>query len=299
MLTNAAFLDLMFANRAHGAAPWVSAFTSAPGDATRGEWAGWAAHKTRDVPPGDRNTYVVVSTFNAGQDRRYRRRKANFAAMHCVMIDDIGTKIAERSIALPATVRVETSPGNCQDWLRLDPPITDRALAERLVDQMIAGGLTSDGRDSGMKGVTRYGRLPEGVNTKPRASGPWRHRVLEVRADHAYTVQEIADAYELDLTPPPPARYVGTGDPSMAVSLLDKLRAVGLYQGPLSEGWHAVTCPWIHEHTNGIDTGTAYREPCEDNGWRGAFRCHHGHCDGRRLRELREFFAILGSEVQA
>jgi hypothetical protein len=298
-MTNAEFVALMFAGRPPDALPWVTAFTSPPGDAVRGEWAGWPVRRTRDVPRGDRNTYVTVSTFHAGPDGRYRRRKDAFAAMHCLMVDDIGTKIAERNIALPATVRIETSSGNCQDWLRLDPPIADRALAERLVGGMIASGLTVDGRDPGMCGVTRYGRLPEGMNTKPRPSGPWRHRVLEVRADIAYSAGEVAEAYEIDLAPPPQARYIGTGDPDKAVSLLDKLRAVGLYRGPLGDGWHAVTCPWIHEHTNAIGTGTAYREPCEDNGWRGAFRCHHGHCDARRLRQLRAFFRILESGAKA
>ena len=292
-MTNAQFLNLFFGDMATGAAPWVTAFTSAPGDASRGEWAGWPVLRPYNVPPPGRNTYITVSSFLRGEDGRYRRRKALFSAMHAVMIDDVGTKVAESAIALPATVRVETSPGNCQDWLRLDPPITDRALAERLVERMVAAGLTANGKDPGMKGVTRYGRLPEGMNTKPRPTGAWRHRVLEVRADHAYTVDEIAEAYELDLTPPPPERFGPAGHASGAETLLDKLRAVGLYQGSLDDGWHAITCPWLHEHTACADTGTAYREPRESNGWHGAFRCHHGHCDDRRLRHLREFFAIL------
>lgn len=298
-MTNIQFINMMFDNRAPSALPWVTGFTSAPGDASRGEWAGWPARNARDVPAGSMNTYATVSTFLRGEDGRYRRRKALFAAMHAIMVDDVGTKIAESAIVLPATVRIETSPGNYQDWLRLDPPIADRALAERLVDRMIAAGLTASGRDPGMKGVTRYGRLPDGVNTKPRSTGPWRHRVIEVRADHAYTVDEIAEAYALDLTPPPPARFGPVGDPAGAETLLEKLRAVGLYQGPLDEGWHAITCPWVHEHTAGVDTGTAYREPHETNGWHGAFRCHHGHCDERRLRHLREFFAHLEMEMRA
>jgi hypothetical protein len=302
-MTNAKFIDLLFSNREPSAAPWVTSFTSAPADATRGEWAGWAVLRPHNVPRIDKrlaNTYVVVSTFRPGPDGRYRRRKTHFVGMHAVMIDDIGTKIEESAIALPATVRIETSPANHQDWLKLDPPITDMALAERLVDRMIAAGLTASGKDPGMRGVTRYGRLPQGVNTKPRATGPWLHRVIEVREDHAYTAEEIAEAYALDLSPPPPRRQHGViGDPSGAETLIGKLQAVGLYQGPLSDGWHAITCPWVHQHTNAIDTGTAYREPAEVNGWHGAFRCHHGHCDDRRVRHLREFFAHLAQEVRA
>ena len=298
-MNNVDFMKLMFANAPAGALPRVTAFASAPGDASRLDWAGWPVRSARDIPAGDRNTYVVVSAFNVAPDGRYRRRKAQFAAMHCVMVDDIGVKVAESAIVLPATVRVETSPGNCQDWLRLDPPVTDRELAERLVDRMIGAGLTADGSDPGMKGVTRYGRLPQGINNKPRPSGPWRHLVQEVRADISYTVEEIAEAYELDLTPPPRRPHGVIGDPSGAETLLGKLQAVGLYQGPLSDGWHAITCPWVHQHTNAIDTGTAYREPAEANGWHGAFRCHHGHCDDRRVRHLREFFAHLAQEIRA
>lgn len=296
-MTNAEFVRLMFANAPSGARPWVTAFRSAPGEASRGEWCGWSVGRTRDVPSAG-NTYVTVSTFGATEGR-YRRRKTQFAAMHAVMVDDVGTKIPEASIALPFTVLIETSPGNCQGWMRLDPPITDRALGERLVDSMIAAGLTSDGRDSGMKGVTRYGRLPEGTNTKPRSTGPWLHRVLEVRANLSYTVDEIAEAYELDLTAPAP-RTPRTEPVGELPDVLGRLHAIGMYQAPIGEGWHAITCPWVHEHTNGVTTGTAYREPAPENNHVGAFKCHHGHCERRGIGMLFRFLdrvAAMGGQA--
>lgn len=299
-MTNAEFLDLLFANRASNAVPWVTAFESPPGDASRGEWAGWPAlpGRFRSVPRRG-NTYVVVSSFVPDENNRYPRRKAQFSAMHAVMVDDIGAKIAESAIALPFTVLIETSPGNCQGWMRLDPPITDRALGERLVDAMIEAGLTCDGRDSGMKGVTRYGRLPEGTNTKPRPTGPWLHRVLEVRAGLSYSVDEIAEAYELDLTPPP-ARAPRTEPVGPLPDVLGKLHALGLYQAPLGDGWHAITCPWSHEHTGGVTTGTAYREPAPENDMVGGFRCHHGHCEGRGIGLLFRFLErVAALQVQA
>jgi hypothetical protein len=300
-MTNDQFIDLLFSNCEPGAAPWVTAFTSAPGDASRGEWAGWAVQRPHNIPRIDRrlaNTYCTVSTYRPGPDGRYRRRKANFAAMHAVMIDDIGTKIEESAIALPATVRIETSPGNCQDWLKLDPPITDMALAERLVDRMIAAGLTASGEDPGMKGVTRYGRLPQGVNTKPRPTGPWLHRVVEVREDHAYTADEIAEAYELDTSPPPPPRKVVVADPSRLPDALAWLQALGLYKAPMADGWHDITCPWVDEHTGQIDSGTAYRDPAPENHGFGAFKCHHGHCEHRRVGSLFRFIDAVATEVQ-
>ena len=56
-----------------------------------------------DVPTDPRlNTYIVVSSF-LPVDGRYRRRKTQFSAMHLVMVDDIGPKVAESAIALPFT----------------------------------------------------------------------------------------------------------------------------------------------------------------------------------------------------
>lgn len=288
-MTNDQFIRLMFVNRPDGALPWVTSFTSAPGDPPREKWAGRPVRRLRDVPTAG-NTYVAVSSFVASEGR-YRRSKGNFAAMHAVMVDDIGTKVAERSIALPFTVLVETSPGNCQGWMRLDPPVTNCAIAERLVNRMVAAGLAADGRDPGMKGVTRYGRLPEGVNTKPRDTGPWLHRVLEVRAHLSYTADEIAEAYELDMTPEPPRPMRPPPDGPLP-DVLGQLHALGLYQNPLGDGWHAITCPWVHEHSGGVTSGTAYREPAPENGMRGAFKCHHGHCeDQRHLGQLFRFLA--------
>lgn len=285
----------MFAKLPAGALPWVTGFSSPPADASRGEWAGWPVQRLSGVPRAG-NTYVAVSSFVASEGR-YRRRKANFAAMHTVMIDDVGTKVPERSIALPFTVLVETSPGNCQGWLNLDPPIADRELAERLVERMVAAGLAAGGRDPGMKGVTRYGRLPEGTNNKPRASGPWLHRVVEVREHLTYTVNEIAEAYGLDLAPPPPRPMRPPPDGPLP-DVLGWLHAIGMYQSPLGDGWHAITCPWVHEHTNGVTTGTAYREPAPENNMVGAFKCHHGHCEGRNVGHLFRFLEALAGEVR-
>ena len=39
------------------------------------------------------------------------------------------------------------------------------------------------------------------------------------------------------------------------------LRNRGLYKVPLGEGKHDITCPWVQEHTNQADGGTAYFEP--------------------------------------
>ena len=63
------------------------------------------------------------------------------------------------------------------------------------------------------------------------------------------------------------------------------LRNRGLYKAPLGEGKHDITCPWVQEHTGQVDGGTAYFEP--DELWPiGGFKCQHGHCADRHIRDL-------------
>ena len=34
-----------------------------------------------------------------------------------------------------------------------------------------------------------------------------------------------------------------------------------MYKQPLGDGKHDITCSWVDEHTNAVDSGTAYFEP--------------------------------------
>ena len=52
-----------------------------------------------------------------------------------------------------------------------------------------------------------------------------------------------------------------------------------------------MTCPWVREHTGEVDGGTAYFEP--DDQWPiGGFKCFHGHCADRHIRDLLCFLDI-------
>ena len=64
-----------------------------------------------------------------------------------------------------------------------------------------------------------------------------------------------------------------------------------LYRRPLGDGKHDITCPWVVEHTGRAAGGTAYFEP--DDSWPiGGFKCLHGHCADRHIRELLEFVDV-------
>ena len=68
----------------------------------------------------------------------------------------------------------------------------------------------------------------------------------------------------------------------------------GFYKAPLGEGKHDITCPWVKEHTKQADGGTAYFEP--DELWPiGGFRCLHGHCADRHVRDLLRVLDIEAS----
>ncbi len=74
-------------------------------------------------------------------------------------------------------------------------------------------------------------------------------------------------------------------------SVLVALRDRGLYKAPLGDGKHDITCPWVTEHTGAVDGGTAYFEP-DDNWPIGGFKCLHGHCAERHVRDLLRFVDI-------
>ena len=73
--------------------------------------------------------------------------------------------------------------------------------------------------------------------------------------------------------------------------VLAALRERGLYKAPLGDGKHDITCPWVQEHTGELDGGTAYFEP-DDNWPIGGFKCQHGHCADRHIRDLLRFLDV-------
>ena len=75
------------------------------------------------------------------------------------------------------------------------------------------------------------------------------------------------------------------------------LKAQGLYKTPLGSGKHDVTCPWVHEHTDELDTGAAYFEPDELYPV-GGFCCQHSHRDRYHIRALLEFLGVRNAEAR-
>lgn len=298
IITNLDFIAAAFAGVDANEVPWVTGFK---GDVAKQEHRVWFGSPAIPLPRfihDTGNNYVSISTFGAGEDGRPRRRLDCWSGMWLVLLDDIGTKINKQAaLRLPPSCLVETSPGNFQAWLFLNAPLRDADKAEALINGLIASGAS----DPGAGNLTRYGRLPVGQNGKPKyhdAHGSeWVQRVHEWQPERRYTVEQIAEAYSLDLTPKPkhrakPTRTAPTHD---ADGYLDLLDWADLYIGPVRAraGAHHIVCPWHTGHTGQDTTGTAYFEPDESNDMRGGFKCQHGHCTGRTINDLDHFMRGL------
>lgn len=84
------------------------------------------------------------------------------------------------------------------------------------------------------------------------------------------------------------SRPLGSGDYS-TLDAVSWFSAHGLYKRHIGSGKHAVTCPWVGEHStkdhaNGSDTVIWERG---NSGWP-SFNCSHAHCEGRTLRDVLE-----------
>lgn len=304
--TNESFICSAFVGVSRNETPWVAGFPGDPLDIERSLWGGRSALPLPRFIRPDYNNYVAVSSFKRGDDGMFHRRKGNFSRMHLVMIDDVGTKVPHDKVVLQPSALVETSPGNFQAWYFLFPPEPDRDRAERLINGMIASGLTADATDPGMKGVTRYGRLPVGINGKAKyvkAQGhPFVQRVASWAPHLRYSIDDIAHAYGVDLSVPAvkPRSSKRRMNTRASTNMADdgyvsQLQMAGLYVDLLASlpGAHQIVCPWVHEHTDEDPSGTVYFEPSDQNDWRGGFKCHHGHCQARTVVDLSFFLNRL------
>jgi hypothetical protein len=148
-----------------------------------------------------------------------------------------------------------------------------------------------------MSGVTRVGRLPGHRNCKPRNRG-WICALRALDPERRFTIEALVDGFGLQL--------LGRREPRARLiteEALERNAQFGVVYRWLRErrmlkrdhpdmsGWTEMRCPWRDEHTGGVDSGAAIREPAVENEYHGAFRCHHGHCVDRGWAELTEWMA--------
>jgi hypothetical protein len=314
-ITNAEFIAAIFLHLSEGAFVAVS---SKSGDPSIGGWPASRADLAANSLSAANNNYVGCSSFYPGDDGSFKARKAQFAGCHFLMLDDIGTKVPLDRLDGFGSWLIETSPGNHQGGIILAEPLTDGAVAVRLLNAVIDAGLC----DAGAAGpLSRWARLPVAINGKPKYAGeagaPFQCRLLEWRPDNRYTPQEVVDRLQLELAPA--GRPKRTAKPSASSDgaspgsgndaddvltpkaaenpVVAALKARGLYKTPLGSGKHDMTCPWGHEHTDAMDTGAAYFEPDELYPV-GGFCCQHSHRDKYHIRTLLEFLGVRNAEAR-
>lgn len=283
-LSNEEFLKGIFGDqweRAH-----VTSFKEDPYDldalGLRHYWGGAAAKTQLQYCLDNRNTYYVISLFELSEDGKARRRKDLHEATYVITIDDVYDKVPAENLAnLPGpSYKLETSENNEQWGYILETPETNQARVDALLNGLVAAGIADDMKDPGMKGVTRYVRLPVGSNTKKKYGVPFKCKLISWQPDKRYRLEDLARPFGIDVTnvSSVSSKY-GSGLNETDDPIIPLLHQAGIFKGKIKPHTYDVECPWVHEHTGAADSGAAYLSPF-------GFRCHHGHCDTRNFGDL-------------
>ena len=313
MPTNAEFLAVVFADLPKGARPIVTAKAGDPG------LGGWLPHDANDVESVctvGLNTYFNCASVYPTASGELRAKKNDAAVFHALVLDDVGTKVDRALLgSIKPTWELETSPGNFQIGFVLSTPETDADAvveAQRLIAE---AGLC----DTGALGMTRWARLPNGSNGKPKNLGPdrqpFRCRQKVWNPDVSYELNELVSklvpdgssrstqkvsAHLSHATSQISETYGISGEVFFPAKdenpVVTALKEAGQYKRESAPCIHDITCPWIDEHT-GPDNGAAYFEPSSRYPL-GGFKCHHSHGDQYKLKHLLDHLGLSRKDVR-
>ena len=293
-IDNISFLNEIYRGRADDARGMYVSSAGNPNDTSSFSWAA-QPFSTETIINKNNNNYFSLSSYTPNENGEFKRQKKHFSALHVIVLDDVGTKVALDEITLEPSYKIETSQNNFQYGYILKDSITDRKIADQLMKAIIDKGLS----DSGAGGPTaRLARLPVAINGKHDPS--FECRLTHWNKELKYIIEDLVSGFSLDLTKAGKKRkqsknfngdevlYIPKADENPVISALHQK---GLYKECLGDGKHDITCPWVKEHTDEIDSGGAYFEP-SDLSPIGGFKCHHGHCSDRNIRNLLEYLGI-------
>lgn len=184
-ISNAEFLKSLFPALEAGEYGWACSFAQHP---DYGKWAGFAVtdfSAVKDYRHG--NGYYSVAILKNEADKPRKRQKACFSRLPVVVADDFTGDA-------PCTYRLQTSAGKCQVCWKLDVPITDVGIAERLHKALAVMKLMP--ADASGNNVVRYVRLPVQINTKyqPNFAGELTH----FEPEQIFTLKEVCDILGID-----------------------------------------------------------------------------------------------------
>tara|TARA_R110000764_G_scaffold1490_1_gene5915 strand:+ start:2511 stop:4889 length:2379 start_codon:yes stop_codon:yes gene_type:complete len=284
-VTNKEFLTTLFGDewdRAH-----ITSFPDDPNDITIDRraicWAGGLAKSELASMGKADNQYFTISLFNFDEKKgKARRAKDLFDACFVIVADDVREKLPVEMVEkLPLpTYKMHSSSGSEQWGWVLSEPCESRDMVDNLLDGLVAKGLAPTGRDPGMKGVTRYVRLPEGVNSKSSRlvdGAPFQCYISEWNPLLNYPIESLAAVFDIDLSAGRHNMVVDAADESSPLVLGHPLWPHLTVTGYGDDGWVRVDCPNADKHSSADASGGAFRI-AEDG--HVEYQCHHGACNG-------------------
>lgn len=302
--SNTAFLAVIFSDLPADARPVV---TGKMGDPQNGGWLPHDGTDAESVCSPSLNNYFNCASLRPSSDGSLAAKKDYAAAYHALVLDDVGTKVSRELLPdITPTWELETSPGNFQIGFKLSPPLEKPADVEALQQQIAAAGLT----DKGALGMVRWARLPNGVNGKSAHCSdgkPFPCRLHRWEPAASYSTEDLKNA--LGVQPQPRADKPQMARPAIVDRLpsstsgqvyfpqspenpvVTAFKDRGLYKRAIGPGRHEVTCPWVQEHTDELDTGAAYFEP-DGHYLNGGFCCQHSHKDEYHISQVLDHFSL-------
>lgn len=268
----------------------------------------------KPIRQGD-NCYVCISSSKrtpnprTGVDR-YWRGEASFGHGLALMVDDIGTGAGSKGdllldqfeAVLPPTAVVETSPNNYQLWYFLDAPEPNLKRFKAFLLGFVSTVLDKGG-DSTIRDVSRYGRMPAGINNKRGKDNqfkyaengqPFRVRLVKAEYERRYSMDRIAAAFGFPIIVPV-ERSLSEEERAaldhekrfdlrwlkVAVDILSKTKMGEGSSGEVSQnmsGKYRIRCPWGEEHSNGDPYGAYFRGAIPGADYEFVFGCGHDTC---------------------
>lgn len=295
--------------------------------------AGWwpAPHRDGKNIKTEDNCYVCISSSKKTPnpktgELRYWRGDESFGHGLALMVDDIGTGRGSKGLLhldqftarLEPTAVVETSPGNHQLWYFLDAPEPSRKRFKAFLVGFVSTVLVDKGGDGTIRDISRYGRMPAGINNKrdkenelkyaDERGKPFRVGLAgEPRYDRRYSMDAIASAFgfriddflpaEVKLTP----EQIANRDVDMEYDVIWREYAIHILSaakqgegsgGDVSQnmsGKYRIRCPWGDEHTNGDSYGAYFRGPIPGAEYEHVFGCGHDTCRKEKKRTWSPF----------
>lgn len=198
-VTNAEFVSAIFGTLPEG---FGAAVCSKSGDPTTGGWNASLALDVNQQCPSNRNNYVSGASFKTNAEGGFKARKDTTAAFYALVLDDVGTKVMPELLkGFKPSWAIETSPGNFQLGFILADPLTNPEEVAQLQNAVIAARLC----DPGAIGMTRWVRLPKGINGKEKyrsESGEYfQCRMVRWRPKLHYTLAELVAGLRLNMQP--------------------------------------------------------------------------------------------------